>query len=93
MNIMMTCVMLRSVTMNKKITMTANQLFHARLALDLSQQELADRLGVARNTVTRWELDVHRVPSTVAQLVQRWLDERVEHLPQSSPIPVYNRNT
>jgi transcriptional regulator with XRE-family HTH domain len=35
--------------------LSAEELRHARLAAGLTQREAAERVGVTRNTVTRWE--------------------------------------
>ena len=34
-----------------------NNLFHARKRKDLSQEEVAEKLGVSRQTVSKWETD------------------------------------
>ena len=34
-----------------------NQLFHARKKRGLSQEEVAEQLGVSRQTISKWELD------------------------------------
>lgn len=41
---------------------TASQLTEAREALHLSQAELARQLGVAANTVNRWEAGTRKIP-------------------------------
>lgn len=35
-----------------------NNLFHARKKSGLSQEEVAEKLGVSRQTISKWELDV-----------------------------------
>ena len=42
--------------------MTPNELLSRRRALGLSQAELATRLGVATNTVARWERGERAIP-------------------------------
>jgi transcriptional regulator with XRE-family HTH domain len=41
--------------------MTGEELKALRNALGLTQQELADELGVARNAVTQWEMGVRPI--------------------------------
>lgn len=43
--------------------MTPDQLTAARAALHLNQAELARQLGVANNTVNRWEAGLRAIPS------------------------------
>lgn len=43
--------------------MTPVQLVEARASLHLSQVELARQLGVAANTVNRWEAGTRTIPS------------------------------
>jgi len=38
--------------------------------LGMTQDELGQRLGVARVTVARWEIGLRRVPELAARLVQ-----------------------
>lgn len=49
--------------------MTAEDLKALRDQLDLTQEELAQKLGVARNTITRWEMGIRHIPEPVARLV------------------------
>lgn len=39
-------------------------------SLRLTQQELADKLGVQRNTVARWEMGIRRMPLTAERLLR-----------------------
>lgn len=57
--------------------MTADQLQAARHRLGLTQQALADRLEVARNTVSRMETGDMPVDKQVAQLVEYYERERL----------------
>ena len=41
-----------------------------RRQLDLTQREFAERVGVAQNTVARWERDELTVGSTAAILIR-----------------------
>ncbi len=49
--------------------MTPGDLKTLRAALGLSQQALAEQLGVTRNTVTRWEMGMHPIPTLAANLL------------------------
>jgi len=46
------------------------QLKSIRAQLGWSQARLAEELGVARNTVTRWEMGMHPIPIMAARLVE-----------------------
>ena len=48
--------------MNKIPLMTADELVNFRKQLGLSQEELAAKLKVARNTVNRWENEARKIP-------------------------------
>jgi transcriptional regulator with XRE-family HTH domain len=50
--------------------MTSEELKDLRAELGLTQPELAKRLGVARNTVTRWEMGIRGIPEPVARLLE-----------------------
>jgi len=47
-----------------------------RKEFDLTQRELADLLGVARNTVARWEIGLSKPPK-IAELALRALRPRL----------------
>ena len=47
-------------------SMTGKEVRAIRQRLGLTQSELADKVGVARNTVTRWELDMMGVRESAA---------------------------
>ena len=49
--------------------MTGPDLREARQSLGLTQQELADRLGVSRASVNRWETGAWPVPQMVTMAV------------------------
>jgi len=49
---------------------TAEELKTIRDQLGLTQGELAEKLGVARNTITRWEMGIRHIPEPVARLVR-----------------------
>ena len=49
--------------------MTKDQLRHMRQMLALTQRELAERLGVRSNTVTRWETGVNPIPAWAEKAV------------------------
>lgn len=50
--------------------MTAKEVRAIRRRLGLTQQELADKVGVARNTVTRWELGLMGIRESAARLLR-----------------------
>lgn len=49
--------------------MTPAQLKSLRVRLGWSQQRLAERLGVTRNTVTRWEMGLYPIPPMAVKLL------------------------
>jgi len=55
--------------------MTPTALKRARSQLGLSQQALADELGVHRVTVAKWEAGDRRIPNPVARLLERMLSD------------------
>jgi DNA-binding transcriptional regulator YiaG len=55
--------------------MSPKQLRQARKGLGLTQQALADRLGVHVQTVKKWEADDRRIPEPVAILLRVWLKD------------------
>lgn len=50
--------------------MTPAQLKQLRATLGWSQQRLADEMGVARNTVNRWEMGERRITAMAERLLQ-----------------------
>lgn len=56
--------------------MTKNELKQARSALEMTQTELAQEVGVTQNTVARWEMGVRGIPEPAARLIGRLLTER-----------------
>ena len=50
--------------------MTGNELRELRLQLGLTQEALGKRLGVARVTVARWELELRHIAEPMARLIQ-----------------------
>lgn len=50
--------------------MTPAQLKSLRAALGWSQQRLADEMGVARNTVNRWEMGERRITAMAEKLLR-----------------------
>ena len=59
-----------------------NHLFHARKKSGLSQEEVAEKLGVSRQTVSKWETDETvpdmRQPKKMAVLYKMSLDELID---------------
>jgi len=50
--------------------MTSAELKALRAKLDLTQTELAQKIGVARNTITRWEIGLRHIPEPITRLLQ-----------------------
>jgi DNA-binding transcriptional regulator YiaG len=50
--------------------MTGDELKQLRTRLGMTQDELGQRLGVARVTVARWEIGLRRVPELAVRLMQ-----------------------
>ena len=50
--------------------MTPADLKRLRARLGWSQQRLAEHLGVARNSVNRWEMGLHPIPPMAAKLLR-----------------------
>jgi transcriptional regulator with XRE-family HTH domain len=50
--------------------MTGREVRAIRIRLKLTQQELADKVGVARVTVARWELDLMGIRQSASRLLQ-----------------------
>jgi transcriptional regulator with XRE-family HTH domain len=62
--------------------MSAGDLKERREALGLTQQGLADRIGVHVRTISKWERGVYAVPAIVA-VVFELLEDRVRDVEQS----------
>lgn len=56
--------------------MTPNELQRARSALKLTQEELAKRIGVARNTIARWEMGAWGIPQASSMAIELLMKER-----------------
>ena len=52
--------------------MTNEQVKRARLTLGLTVQQMADKLGVHRDTYSKWERGVQKMPAIGATAI-RWL--------------------
>jgi transcriptional regulator with XRE-family HTH domain len=50
--------------------MTGEDLKTVRTKLGFTQTQLAEKLGVARNTVTRWEMGLRGIPEPVVRLLE-----------------------
>jgi hypothetical protein len=57
--------------------MLANSLRKRRIALGLTQNELAGRFGVSRQTVNNWEQRRTRVPGWCSDQL-RWIEQEVQ---------------
>ena len=55
--------------------MTPQQLKSLRASLGWSQTRLAEELGVARNTVTRWEMGLNPIPPMAQRLLKSMANE------------------
>jgi DNA-binding transcriptional regulator YiaG len=53
--------------------MTASDMKHRRRALELTQTDLAKRLGVHPMTVSRWERGTVSIPEPVSHLLKIWV--------------------
>ena len=49
--------------------MEPRELRRARAGLGLTQAQLAERLGVTKNTVARWEVGIRGIPEPTARLI------------------------
>jgi DNA-binding XRE family transcriptional regulator len=49
---------------------TGQELKQVRAYLGLTQAEMAQKIGVTRNTVARWEVGLRRIPEPIIRLVQ-----------------------
>lgn len=56
--------------------MINNEFRSAREAAKLTQEALAAKLGVSRNTVARWEMGMHPIPPSIALLLPHVLPRR-----------------
>jgi transcriptional regulator with XRE-family HTH domain len=67
-------------TVTRPASERGHQVAAARKRAGLSQQALADRTGLAKSTIARIELGVHRPSVAVALAIARELGESVETL-------------
>jgi DNA-binding XRE family transcriptional regulator len=56
----------------KKVTVTGSEMKAFRESQNWSQEELADRLGVSTDLVSKMERDVRKISRRVAEIVQNW---------------------
>ena len=67
-----------------------NRLFHARKSVGLSQEDVAERLGVSRQTISKWETDETlpdiRQAKQMAGFYRVTLDELIEFDPEVQEI-------
>lgn len=61
--------------------MSPDQLKSLRAKLGLSQAGLAQKLGVNRNTVARWEMGLHPIPAMAGKFLRLLDDRRTERVP------------
>lgn len=54
--------------------MTADEFKAARHKLGLTQAALAEKIGVAKNSVTRWEIGVRPVNAMAATIIKAMMD-------------------
>jgi transcriptional regulator with XRE-family HTH domain len=59
--------------------MTGDRERKIRIRLNLTQAQLAERVGVTRNTVTLWELGLMRIRESAAILLKHLAELRVEN--------------
>ena len=74
-----------------------NSLFNARKKSGLSQEEVAEKLGVSRQTISKWELDETlpdiRQAKSLAQLYHTTLDDLLQYDAQVEEIQRVIRHT
>lgn len=60
-----------------------NSLYSARKSRGLTQEEVAEKLGVSRQTISKWELDETlpdiRQAKSLAQLYHTTLDDLIQY--------------
>ena len=49
-----------------------------RLARGLTRRQMAKNIGIGTATITRYEKGSHKVPSSVVERLQRWLEQPIE---------------
>lgn len=57
--------------------MTPEQLKSIRERLGLTQAQLAQRMGVERNTINRWEMGLNRIPRMAQLLLAQLTGRRI----------------
>jgi transcriptional regulator with XRE-family HTH domain len=62
--------------------MTGTQLHGIRKRLGWTQAQLADAIGVSRNTVARWERGEMKIREPAARLIERIAVEQRQRPPQ-----------
>ena len=74
-----------------------NSLYNARKSKGLTQEELAEKLGVSRQTISKWELDETlpdiRQAKSLAQLYHTTLDDLLQYDAQVEEIQRVIRHT
>ena len=58
--------------------MTNEQVKRARLTLGLTVQQMADKLGVHRDTYSKWERGVQKMPAIGATAIRWMLSGKVD---------------
>lgn len=58
--------------------MTNEQVKRARLTLGLTVQQMADKLGVHRDTYSKWERGVQKMPAIGATAIRWMLNGKVD---------------
>ena len=73
--------MLSYVTIDTKVGMTPKQIRALRKELNLTQQELADRVGAQRVSVARWEIGSSRPTGAYLKLLLEVSEKAKEKKP------------